>query len=75
MKYVIIVCTLVNQLEYVVNAQIKNVCPFPHFPDFVKSVLTYFAIVHVSEIDCQTVYDNSKSCDTCGQWFTGPVLD
>ena len=21
------------------------------------------------------VCDNSKSCDTCGQWFIGPVLD
>ena len=26
---------------------------------------------HLSNCAC----DNSKSCDTCGQWFIGPVLD
>ena len=55
-KYVIIVSTLVNQLEYVLHAQRKTVCPSPHLPDVAKSVLALFVIVHVSEITCQTVY-------------------
>ena len=49
--YVIIVSTLVNQLEYVLNYQ-----PSPHLPDVAKSVLALFVIVPVSEITCQTVY-------------------
>ena len=60
-KYVIIVNTLVNQLEYVVNAQRKTVCPSPHLPDVAKSVLVHFAIVHVSEITCQMVYVTIQS--------------
>ena len=44
-KYVILVSTLVNQLEYVVNAQRKTVCPSPHLPDVAKSVLALFVIV------------------------------
>ena len=56
MKYVIIVSTLVNQLEYVVNAQRKTVNSSPHLPDIAKSVLALFVIVPVSEITCQTVY-------------------
>ena len=55
-KYVIIVSTLVNQLEFVLNAQRKTVCPSPHLPNVAKSVLALFAIVLVSEISCQTVY-------------------
>ena len=55
-KYVIIVSTLVNQLEYVVNAQRKTVNPSPHLPDVAKSVLALFAIVPVSEITWKTVY-------------------
>ena len=42
--------TLGNQFEYVLNAQRKTVCPFPHLPDVAKSVLERFAIVHVSEV-------------------------
>ena len=34
----------------------KTVSPSPYLPDVVKSVLALFAIVHVSEITCQTVY-------------------
>ena len=49
-KYVIIVITPVNQLEYVLNAQRKTVCPSPHLPDVTASVLALFAIVHASEI-------------------------
>ena len=55
-KYVIIVSTLVNQLEYVLNAQRKTVWPSPYLPDVAKSVLALFVIVPVSEITCQTVY-------------------
>ena len=55
-KYVIIVNTLVNQLEYVVHAQIRTVNPSPDLPDVAKSVLAFFVIVPVSEITCQTVY-------------------
>ena len=62
-KYVIIVSTLVNQLEYVLNAQRKTVCPSPHLPDVAKSVLARFVIVPVSEITCQTVYVIIQSCD------------
>ena len=54
-KYVILVSTLVNRLEYVVNAQSQTVCPSPHLPYVAKSVLALFAIVPVSEITCQTV--------------------
>ena len=60
-KYVIIVSTLVNQLEYIVNTQRKTVCPSPHLPDVPKSVLERFVIVHVSEITCQTVYVTIQS--------------
>ena len=75
-KYVIIESTLVIQLEYLLNDQRTTVCPSAHLPDFAKSVLTLFEIVPVSEIICQNcVCDNSKSCDTCSQWFIGPVLD
>ena len=52
MKYVILVGTLVNHIEYVVNAQRKTVNPSPHLPDVAKSVL---ALVPVSEITYQTV--------------------
>ena len=54
-KYVILVSTLVNQIEYVVNAMRKLVFPSPHLPDVAKSVLALFVIVLVSEITCQTV--------------------
>ena len=54
-KYVILVSTLVNPLEYVVNAQRQTVNPSPHLPDVAKSVLALFAIVPVSEITSQTV--------------------
>ena len=60
-KYVIIVSTLVNQLEYVLNALRKTVCPSPHLPDVTKSVLARFAIVPVSEVTCQTVYVTIQS--------------
>ena len=60
-KYVIIVSTLVNQLEYVLNAQRKTVYHSPHLPDVAKSVLALFAIVPVSEITCQTVYVTIQS--------------
>ena len=66
-KYVKIVSTLVNQLEYVVNTQRKTVCPSPYLPDVANS--TCFRN-HLSN----GVWDNSKSCDTCGQWFVGQVL-
>ena len=39
----------------------KPVCPSPHLPDVAKSVLVLFAIVHVSEITCQTVYVTIQS--------------
>ena len=55
-KYVIIVSTLVNHLDYVLNAQRKTVCPSPHLPDVAKSVWEPFAIVPASEITCQMVY-------------------
>ena len=54
-KHVILVSTLVYQLEYVVNAQRQTVNPSPYLPDVAKSVLALFAIVPVSEITCQTV--------------------
>ena len=54
-KYVILESTIVHQLEYVVNAQRKTVCPSPHIPDVAKKVLVLFAIVHVSEITWKTV--------------------
>ena len=60
-KYVIQVSTLVNQLEYVVNAQKKTVCPSPHLPDVTKSVLALFAVVPVSEITWKTVYVTIQS--------------
>ena len=60
-KYVIIVSTLVNQLEYVLNAQRKTVYHSPHLSDVAKSVLVLFAIVPVSEITCQTVYVTIQS--------------
>ena len=60
-KYVILVSTLGNQLEYVVNAQRKTVNPSPHLPDVAKSVLALFAIVPVSEITSQTVYATIQS--------------
>ena len=60
-KYVIIVSTLVNQLEYVLNAQRKTVCPSPHLPDVAKSVMARFALVPVSEVTCQTVYVTIQS--------------
>ena len=56
MKYVIIEFTLVNQIQFVINAQRITVCPCPHLPGVVKSVLAHFTIIHVSEITCQTVY-------------------
>ena len=55
MKYVIRVITLVNPLEYVVNAQRQTVYPSPHLPDVAKSVLALFTIAPVSKITCQTV--------------------
>ena len=61
MKYVIIISTLVNQLEYALNAQRKAVCPSPHLLDVAKSVLERFAIVPVSEVTCQTVYVTIRS--------------
>ena len=76
-KYVILVSTLVNQLEYVVNAQRQTVNPSPHLPDVTKSVLALFAIVPVSCFRNRLengVCDNSKSPDPCGQWFIGPLL-
>ena len=74
-KYVILESTIVHQLEYVVNAQRKTVCPSSHLPD----VANFFGAFrnstcfrnHLENGGC----DNSKSCDTCGQWFIGPVLD
>ena len=60
-KYVILVNTLVNQLEYVINAQRKTVWPSPHLPDVAKSVLALFVIVPDSEITCQTVYVTIQS--------------
>ena len=60
-KYVIIVNTLVNQLEYVVNAQIKTGCPPPYLPDVAKSVLDLVVTVPVSEITCQTVHVTIQS--------------
>ena len=55
-KYAIIVSTLVNQLEYELNAQIKTVNTSPHSPVVAKSILALFEIVPVSEITCQAVY-------------------
>ena len=60
-KYVILVSTLVNRLEYVVNPQRKTVCPSPHLPHVAKSVLALFAIVPVSEITWKTVYVTIQS--------------
>ena len=60
-KYVVLVSTLVNQLEYVVNAQRKTFCPSPHLPDFAKCILALFAIVPVSEITWKTVYVTIQS--------------
>ena len=54
-KYVILLSTLVNQIEYVVNAKRKTVWPSPHLPDVAKSVFALFAIVPVSEITWKTV--------------------
>ena len=60
-KYVIILSTLVNQLEYVLNAQRKTICLSPHLTDVVCSILALFVIVPVSEITCQTVYVTIQS--------------
>ena len=60
-KYVIIVITLVNRLEYVLNTQRKTVCLSPHLPDVAKGVLVFFAIVPVSEITWKTVYVTIQS--------------
>ena len=60
-KYDIIVSTLVNQLEYLLNAQRKTVSPSPHLPDVAKSVLALFVIVPVSEITWKTVYVTIQS--------------
>ena len=60
-KYVILVNTLVNQLESVVNAERKTVCPSPHLPDVAKSILALFVIVPVPEITWKTVYVTIQS--------------
>ena len=61
-NYYCIECeVLVNQLEYVVNAQRKTVCPSPHLPNVAKSVLALFVIVPVSEITWKTVYVTIQS--------------
>ena len=73
MKYVIIVITLVNQLEYVLNAYIKRCAP-PHIYQMLQKVcwsFTQWYMFHLGNGVC----DNSKSCETCGQWLIGPVLD
>ena len=63
-KYVILVSTLVNQLEYVVNAQRKT-------PRIYQMLHKVFGSFHNST--CfrnhleNDVCDNSKSCDICGQ--------
>ena len=60
-KYVILVGPLINQLEYVVNAQRKTVCPSPHLPEVAKRVLALFVIVPVSEITWAMVYVTIQS--------------
>ena len=61
MNNVILVNTLVNQLEYVLNDKGKTVYPFSQLPDVAKSVLALFAIVPVSKNTCQTVYVTIQS--------------
>ena len=73
-KYVIIVSTRVNQVEYVVNAQRTPVYRSPRLPDVAKSLFFCNSTCFRNHL-LNGVCDNSKSCDTCGQWFIGPVLD
>ena len=70
-KYVILVSTLVNRLEYVVNSQKKICLPLPTFTRCCSIRNSTCFRNHVENGVC----DNSKSCDTCGQWFIGPVLE
>ena len=72
-KYVIIVDTFVN--HYVLNAPRKTVCPSPHLPDVAKIVWRFRNSTFFRNHLSNGVRDNSKSCDPCGQWFIGPVLD